>query len=113
MGIEMILDVDKSKVIAGGVIDSPVLGKIPPTSLSGAVKTLLLIENKPEKVINATNCGDNCAKWILKIAEKKDVTINLRHIMDFGDGEFEIYVLNTNQVVHNMEELISIAIEYV
>ena len=32
---EMISDVDKSQVLAGGVIDSPILGKIPPTGLSG------------------------------------------------------------------------------
>ena len=37
---EMIQDVDKSIVLDSGVIDSPVLGKIPPTGLSGGVKTL-------------------------------------------------------------------------
>ena len=39
---EMIYDVDKSVVLDSGVIDSPVLGKIPPTGLSGGVKTLIL-----------------------------------------------------------------------
>ena len=33
-------------------------------------KTLLLIYNQPEKIFNASTCGDNCAKWILKIADK-------------------------------------------
>lgn len=65
--------------------------------------------NEPEKVFNASTCGNNCARWILKLAEKKDLTINLRHLMDFGDGEFEIRILNTNQVVHNRKELVSIA----
>ena len=106
-------DIDKSMVIDSGVIDSPVLGKIPPTSLSGGVKTLILIENRPDKVFNATNCGNNCAKWLLKMAEKKEVTINLRYMMDFGDGEFDIRVLNNDQVVHCMEELVSAAIQYV
>lgn len=59
---EMILDVDKSVVLDGGVIDSPVMGKIPPVSLSGGVKTLILIANEPDKVFNASTCGDNCAK---------------------------------------------------
>lgn len=113
LSVEMIADVDKSKVIDGGVIDSPVLGKIPPTSLSGGVKALILIENRPDKVFNATNCGNDCAKWLLKIAEKKDVTINLRYMMDFGKGNFDIRVLNNNRVVHCMEELISAAIQYV
>lgn len=36
---EMIFDIDKSTVLDSGVIDSPVMGKIVPTSLSGGVKT--------------------------------------------------------------------------
>lgn len=106
---EMILDVDKSVVLDGGVIDSPVMGKIPPVSLSGGVKTLILIANEPDKVFNASTCGDNCAKWLLKMGNDRDITINLRHIMDFGDGEFCIKILNSGQVVHNMKELVPIA----
>lgn len=109
---QMIEDIDKSKVLYKGVIESPVLGMIPPASLSGGVKTLILIENRPDKVFTVNNCGDNCAKWILKIAENKDVTINLRHIMDFGEENFNIYILNTNQYVHTMEELVMVAINY-
>ena len=41
------------------------------------------------------------------------MTINLRHIMDFGDGEFEIQILNTGEMVHNMLEFIRIAGKYV
>jgi hypothetical protein len=110
---EMILDIDKSSVLEGTVIDSPVMGKIPPTSLSGGVKTLILMKYEPDKIWNASACGDNCAKWILKIAEEKELTINLRHIMDFGSGEFTIHILNTDQIVHNMKELIWIAGLYV
>lgn len=110
---EMIADVDHSKVIAGGVIESPILGKIPPTGLSGGVKTLILIANKPDQVFNATNCGDNCAKWLLKLAKDRDITINLRYLMDFGKEQFDIYILNSGQVVHSMKELIIAAVEYV
>ncbi|MCR1842912.1 DUF4869 domain-containing protein [Murimonas intestini] len=110
---EMILDIDKSEVLDSGVIDSPVLGKIPATNLSGGVKTLILIKNEPYKVFNASACGDNCAKWILKIAEQQDITINLRHLMDFGKGVFSIRILNTNQIVHSMKELIPIAGHFV
>ena len=61
---EMIQDVDKSTVIDSGVIDSPVLGKIPPIGLSGGVKTLILVKFEPEKVFNVSTCGDSCAKWL-------------------------------------------------
>lgn len=110
---EMILDIDKSEVLGGAVIDSPVMGKIPPVSLSGGVKTLLLMANEPDKIFNASTCGDNCARWILRLAENRDLTINLRHIMDFGENEFEIRIINTNQLVHNMKELVPIAGLYV
>lgn len=110
---KMILDVDKSVVVDAAVIDSPVMGKIPPVGLSGGVKTLILMANEPEQVFNASTCGDNCAKWILEIAKNRELTINLRHLMDFGEGGFSIRILNTNQVVHNMAELIPIAGLYV
>lgn len=110
---EMIQDVDHSKVIDSGIIDSPVLGKIPPLGLSGGVKTLILVKFEPEKVFNASTCGDNCAKWLLRIAEKEDRTVNLRHIMDFGEEPFEIEVLNNGKTAHNMAELTDIAIDYV
>ena len=110
---EKILDVDKSVVLGEAVIDSPVLGKMSPLGLSGGVKTLILIKNEPQNIFNASTCGDNCAKWILKIAEKQDTTINLRHLMDFGDEKFDICILNTNQIVHSMKELVPIAGLYV
>ncbi|MEE1248823.1 MAG: DUF4869 domain-containing protein [Lachnospiraceae bacterium] len=106
---EMIQDVDKSTVVSPRIIDSPVLGAITPRELSGGVKTLILIYKDNSHVFNASNCGDNCAKWLIKIGEMKDVTINLRHIMDFGDGEFEIKIINTNQTVHNMDEFVDVA----
>ena len=96
-----------------GVIDSPVLGKIPPTSLSGGVKTVILIKNVPEKIFNASTCGDNCATWILKLSEQRNITINLRHIMNFGEGSFNIRISNTDTVVHSMKELVPIAGLYV
>ena len=110
---EMIQDVDHSSVIDSGVIDSPVLGKIPPLSLSGGVKTLILVLFEPGKIFNASTCGDNCAKWLLRIASSEDRTVNLRHIMDFGRTPFEIRVLNTDQIVHSMNEFTEIAINYV
>ena len=110
---EMIADVDSSEVIDSGVIDSPVLGKIPPVALSGGVKTLILVKFEPDHIFNASTCGDNCAKWLLKIAKNEDRTINLRHIMDFGNEPFEIKILNTGDIVHNMKELTDIAFDFV
>ena len=108
---KVIKAIDKSEVISPKLIDSKALGSIPVTSLSGGAKTLILIKNEPDKVFNASTCGDNCAKWILKIAKesKTDITINLRHVMDFGKGKFEIKILNNGEIVHNMEEYVRYA----
>ena len=110
---EMIKGVDKSTVLACGVIDSPILGKISPVELSGGVKILILVKFEKDKIFNASTCGDNCAKWLLKIAETEDRTINLRHLMKFEVEPFDIRILNTNEIVHTMEELVSIAGEFV
>ena len=109
---EMILDIDRSEVIDSGVIDSPVLGKIPPLKLSGSVKTLILVLFEPEKVFNASTCGDDCAKWLLKIAASEDRTINLRHIMDFGEDPFEIRIINTGEIDRSMREFVDVAIDF-
>ena len=106
---KMIQAVDNSTVISERVIESPVLGAITPKELSGGVKTLILINNCPDKIFNASACGDNCAEWLLEIGKEKDITVNLRHIMDFGEGDFDIYIQNTDQIVHSMKELIPIA----
>ena len=65
LSVEMILDVDKSKVVGYHLIESPVLGPISPKELSGGVKTLMLMAfDENDRVFNASVCGDDCAKWI-------------------------------------------------
>ena len=102
---KMISDIDKSTVVGPNLIDSPFLGPIPPKQLSGGVKTLILINNDNEHIFNASACGDNCAKWILKIAEKKDITIRLGYLMNFGEDSFDIKILNNGKIVHNLFDL--------
>ena len=103
--VKMIKDVDKSEVLGNGAVSSPVMGIIAPVSLSGGVKTLILIDQINDKVFNASNCGDNCARWLLEMGREKDVVINLRHLMDFGDGQFDVEIMNTGETVHNMYDL--------
>lgn len=110
---EIVKKIDKSDILDVNAIKSPVLGIIPPTQLSGGTKTLLLIRNRPDMVFNASTCGDNCAKFILELAKQQDITINLRHIMNFGKGNFHAHILNGNEEVYNMEQMLSVAAKYV
>lgn len=109
---EVIKGVDRSEVIDKYLIKSPALGMISPEELSGGTKTLLLIKNCPDMIFNASTCGDNCARFILKIARERDVTINLYHIMRFGK-RFKAKILNDGAVVDSMEQLILHAAKYI
>lgn len=91
---------------------SPVLRQIPPTRLSGSTKAVILMKYVPERIINASNCGKNCAKWILRLGNEKDLTINLHHIMEFEDSGFDLEILNNHSVVHNMKEIVKTAVDY-
>ena len=112
LSVRMIKDVDRASVLSAKAVDSKALGVIPVTGLSGGVKTLMLIDHEPEKIFNASACGDNCAKWILEIARRhrEDITVNLHHIMDFDVGSrkktFDIRIANTGEIVHTMGELV-------
>lgn len=102
---QMIKDIDGSEVVGARLIDSPFLGPIPTERLSGGVKTLILMNFDSEHIFNASACGDNCAPWILKIAENKDITIRLGYLMNFGNGKFDIEIENIHKTVHSMGEL--------
>ncbi|SEH24521.1 DUF4869 domain-containing protein [Selenomonas sp. KH1T6] len=116
LSIQMIRDIDGSEVIGPRVIDSPFLGSIPTERLSGGVKTLILMNNDSEHIFNASACGDNCAKWILKIADRletegRDLTIRLGYLMDFGNEIFDIEIVNLNRVVHNRKDLVEAVLD--
>jgi hypothetical protein len=103
---EMIKDIDNSVVVSPHIIESPIFGAITPKELSGGVKVLILMLKDDSYVYNISNCGNNCAKWILKIAQQKDVTVFLQHIMRF-EGDFEIKIMNTDKIVHNRKEYVT------
>ncbi len=113
IGRRIIREIDKSEVISSNIIDSPILGPITPLQISGGTKTLLLVYFDRKKVFNVSTCGNNCAKFLLEFAKNDDITVNLRHIMNFGKDDFEIMILNNKKIAHNMRELIELAEEYV
>ena len=104
--VAMIKDIDKSEVVGAHLIESPVLGPISVKEISGGVKTLILMAfDKSGRIFNASACGDNCAKWIVELGKKADLTINLHHVMDFSSVPvFDALILNTGVVVHSYEE---------
>ncbi len=109
---EMIRDVDKSSYEGGELIVSDVLGPISPKDLSGGVKTLISVYKSPQLIFNATSCGNNCAKWLLEIGKKEDVTVVLEYLMKFENLEpFEIKIENTGKIVRSVREYVIAAVE--
>ncbi len=111
--VAMIKDIDKSDVIGVRLIQSPVLGPISTKEISGGVKTLILMAfDTSGKIFNASACGDNCAKWIVELGKKKDLTINLHHMMDFSSvPSFEAVILNTGITIHSYGEYLEEALK--
>lgn len=101
----MVQDVDGSTVISAHSIDSPVLGTIAPERLSGGVKALIIMYKEPDLIVNASACGDNCAKWILEIGKKQDITVRLGYEMEFEEP-FDICIKNSGKVIHNYEDFL-------
>lgn len=101
----MVQDVDGSTVISAHSIDSPVLGIIAPERLSGGVKALIIMYKEPDLIVNASACGDNCAKWILEIGKKQDIMVRLGYEMEFEEP-FDICIKNSGKVIHNYEDFL-------
>ena len=102
---EMVEEIDRTRYIDGYIFESPVLGPIPPERLSGGVKTLIMIYEMTDKVFDATSCGANCARMLLEIGKRKDVTVNLRYLMPMkGLEPFEIEIANAEMVVDNVRD---------
>lgn len=76
---KVIKEIDKSEVISGEYIESPVFGGMSPERLSSGTKALILMRCDPQYTVYATRCGDNCFPFIKELAEIQDVNIMLHH----------------------------------
>jgi len=109
----IIADIDDSEVIGEDAIRNDVFGTFSSTELSTGVKTLLLIHNQPKRIFNISNCGDNCAKYLLEMAEERDITVCLHHTMNLGNN-FAVKVINDRKrkIITDPKEFLLIAHHY-
>ncbi len=98
-------DVDKSDLVDLCVI-SPFLGQIPVTQLSGGVKALIfLLRGSDEELesypIDLMVCGENCQKWIIEIAKRRDIIVSCStYDLIFKDLPIEAICLNDNSKIN-------------
>lgn len=110
---KIIADIDDSEVVGEDTIKNNIFDTFSSTELSTGVKTLLLIHNQPKKIFNISNCGDNCAKYLLEMAEERDITVCLHHAMNFGDN-FAVKVINDRRrkIITDPGEFLLLAHQY-
>ncbi len=102
---QMIRDIDTSEVITPQIVNSPVLGAIPVTQISGGVKAVILMLKKPELLIHGNSCGDNCAVWIDRIGKMQDIYVHLTYPMRFPENVI-LTVMDTGVVCNSYPEYV-------
>jgi len=109
----VIRDIDASEVVGPDMIKNDIFGTFSANDLSAGVKTLLLIKNNPKKIFNISNCGDNCARYILELSKDRDIKLTLHHVMDFGN-QFELKIINDGKrkVIRDKTEYLLLAHQY-
>lgn len=105
-------DIDKVDVVDTNVLVSPLFGGITSDRISGTAKTLIVAKNFPDKIVDLDCMGNNGAKWLLKIAEKQDITAHLGRFIDFPEP-YTVHILNNDTYAHNLEELVQCAGPYI
>lgn len=116
--LEMVQDVDNLRLITHREFEHPVFGLCGTQDISGGLKNLILAY-KLNRIIDATYCGDNCAKWIMKIAEMKDLHITLSHVMNFKRGQdesgipFKCYITNNHKYIDNVRDYGTEALKFI
>lgn len=112
VGPEAVKKIDHCKVIGPQVVMHEKGFSLSIRDLCGGTKTLLAMQTFPEAIFNASYCGDNCAEFILKMAEEKDITIVLQHHMKFPEP-FKVHVVNTDEYCTTKGELALINYWYI
>ena len=102
---EIVKDVDKSE-LSGLRVVSPILGDISVRDLSGGCKTLITIYNEPKYSYMSHELGDNCFKWLMRIASEKEITLiySSYFVIPKECEPFQVHIVNDNSYVTNMEE---------
>lgn len=98
-------EIDSSKIVAPKVIDSPILGVIPYTWISGGSKLVIMMNAIPDVIYDGNNLGDNCWPLFLEIGKTKDLAINLSYYPKFEwpNGCLATNI-DTREIISSFEE---------
>ena len=108
---KIIADIDQGVVLSKGNIDFPIFGNLPPDKLSGTSKTLILANNEPNIFVNGDFVGNNGYKWLLYLAESKEIYLHASCIMHFY-CDFPAHIVNDDTMISTWDEFIDKGVEF-
>lgn len=101
----VVQEIDKSELVSPEAVDSPWLGIIPITSISGGAKQLIMANAASNIVFNGDNFGDNCFPLLLELSKSKDIMMNLYYHPDFvWVPGVKVKILNSGRIVDNIRD---------
>ena len=103
---QIVETIDKNKVLARGIFESPVLGFIGPDRLSGGCKALIMAYKKPDLEQWMGLFGDNCVLPLIEISKTVDVTIVFSYAVLNLPDEFEATFVQTGRATHTKDEFL-------
>ena len=90
---EIIRSIDNAEFVDGALrdLDDPEL-EFSIYDISGGAKALILLykDDSLTKVWGPL-FGDNCSELLLRIAENKDITVYMQHLLKFPEDKFKAY----------------------
>lgn len=95
---EMIKGIDHVEVIRDEALLKENGQGITPQQLAGGTQTLICIYENPDMMFYGELMGDNCAPYLMKIAEKYDINLLLEHFMAFRDEDYERFSVDGDVV---------------
>ena len=104
----IVREIDKTEHIKDDVFNSPILGYITSSRLSGGTKALILAYKllESDEYIPTSKFGDNCWGLLGEIGKKKDVNLYENWVPPFKTGECELQFEN-GVIVDNVQDFLT------
>ena len=103
----IIKDIDNFDYVFKNMFKHGVWGYKRLEDISGVSKCLIMFLMRPDLVMRGSNMGDNCFKWIERIASIRDITLSMNYFMRIDPENISSNVLcmNTGKLLKTMDDV--------
>ena len=103
----IIKDIDNFDYVFKNMFKHDVWGYKRLEDISGGSKCLIMFLMRPDLVMRGSNMGDNCFKWIERIASVRDITLSMNYFMRIDPENISSNVLcmNTGKLLKTMDDV--------